>query len=222
MNIYIGYDPKQSIAYEACVNSIFRNTAHPSFFKAYKLDQNDLRNSKIYWREEDDRASTPFSLTRFLVPALNGYKGWAVYCDCDFLWLDDISNLFALKDDTKAVQVVQHDYTPKSASKMDNQINHFYPKKNWSSLMLFNCEHEACRLLTPDLVNSYDPADLHQLAWCYDEEVGSLPIEWNYLSGYYDENIKPSAVHFTDGGPWLEGYENQPYADKWRDYCSQK
>ena len=90
MNIYIGYDPKYPKVYGACTNSIFRNTNSPSFYTVTPLDQQKLRDSKVYWREEDDRASTPFSLTRFLVPLLNGYNGWALYCDSDFIFLDDV------------------------------------------------------------------------------------------------------------------------------------
>jgi len=219
MNIYIGYDPKYPKVYEACTNSIFRSTNSPSFYTVTPLDQQKLRDSKVYWREEDDRASTPFSLTRFLVPLLNGYNGWALYCDSDFIFLDDISNLLALKDDTKAVMVVQHDYEPKLGFKMNRKVNHTYRRKNWSSLMLFNCSHIACKGLTPEIVNGFDPADLHQLAWCDEHEIGELPTKWNHLVGYYDDP-NPSAIHFTDGGPWLLGYENEPFADKWREYCS--
>ena len=218
MNIYVGYDPKQDIAYKTCVASVFKNTQSPQFYTAIPLIQDLLRESGLYWREEDERASTPFSLTRFLVPALNGYKGWAVYCDSDFLWLDDISHLFALKDDTKAVQVVQHDYTPNTTIKMDNKENHLYPKKNWSSLMLFNCEHNACRQLTPEVINSLAPAALHQFDWCYEEELGRLPARWNHLVGYYPDNSSVGALHFTDGGPWLEGYEDVEYAELWKEY----
>jgi len=217
MNIYVGYDPKYSKVFEACTNSIFRNTDSPSFYTVTPLDQQKLRDSKVYWREEDDRASTPFSLTRFLVPLLNGYSGWALYCDSDFIFLDDVSNLLALKDDSKAVMVVQHNYEPKPGFKMNRKVNHTYRRKNWSSLMLFNCSHIACKGLIPEIVNGLDPADLHQLAWCDEHEIGKLPTKWNHLVGYYDDP-SPSAIHFTDGGPWLLGYDNEPFAEIWNDY----
>jgi len=219
MNIYIGYDPDQEIAYKTCVASIFRNTKSPQYYSSFPLIQEKLRESGLYWREIDEKASTPFSLTRFLVPALNGYKGWAIYCDSDFMFLDDITNLFALKDDTKAVQCVFHPpYKPKNKIKMHGVENHIYPKKNWSSLMLFNCEHDACKQLTPEVVNSLSPAALHQFDWCYENELGQLPAKWNHLIGYCSDRIHPSAIHYTDGGPWMKGYEDVPYATIWREY----
>ena len=220
MNIYIGYDPEFPQPHIACRNSIFRNTYQPQYYKVVRLEQEPLRNSGIYTRETDELASTPFSLTRFLVPALNGYKGWALYCDPDFIFLEDISSLLELKDDTKAVQVVQHpSYELNGQEKMDGQQNYNYPKKNWSSLMLFNCEHEACRELTPEVVNSLPPASLHQFEWCDEHEVGNLPLKWNWLSGYYSSDVTPKAIHFTDGGPWLDNYQDVPYADKWKEYA---
>lgn len=219
MNIYVGYDPKYPEVYKACTNSIFRNTKDASFYRAHQLNQEKLRETGIYTREKDDKASTPFSLTRFLVPALNGYQGWAIYCDSDFIFLDDITHLVALKDDTKAVQVVMHPvYEPKTTQKMDGKQNHSYPMKNWSSLMLFNCEHSACKSLTPQIVNGLPPSSLHQFEWCDDHEVGGLPTSWNHLVGYYPGELIPSALHFTDGGPWLEEYKDVDFAEVWNDY----
>jgi len=220
MNIYIGYDPLHPEPHAACKNSLFRNMTSPHFFKIVRLSQDDLRNSGIYYREDDDLASTPFSLTRFLVPALNGFSSWALYCDADFIFLKDIETLLEMRDHTKAVQVVQHpSYELNGLEKMDGQQNYNYPKKNWSSLMLFNCEHEACRELTPEVVNSLPPASLHQFEWCDEHEVGNLPLKWNWLVSYYSSSVTPHALHFTDGGPWLDNYQDVPYADIWKEYA---
>jgi hypothetical protein len=157
--------------------------------------------------------STEFALTRFLVPALCRAE-WAVFCDCDFLWRTDIDELLALADPRYAVMVVQHDYTPVEQFKMDGQIQLTYPRKNWSSLVLWNCLHPAHSVL-PELVNTWTGRRLHGFEWLDDKLIGALPEAWNWLEGHSSPALDPKAVHFTRGTPDLPGYEQVPYAGEW-------
>lgn len=188
------------------------------------LDLAQLRKDGLYTRPHqtregrlwdvisDEPMSTEFALTRFLVPHLMGFKGWAVYCDCDFLWRADIADLFALADPNYALMVVKHQYIAHAGLKMRNQMNVIYPRKNWSSLMLFNCGHPSNKSLTLDMVNKRHRHELHGFNWLREWELGALPFEWNWLE------LEPRAVHFTKGTPDLPGYEQAAYADEYRSY----
>lgn len=154
--------------------------------------------------------STEFSITRFLVPWLCGFEGIALFMDCDMLVLGDIAELFALKDDT-AVQVVQHAYVPKDETKFYGQEQKVYPKKNWSSVMLFDCAQ--CTALTPEYVDIASGMELHQFHWA--RSVGSLPATWNHLVGEYEKRPGVNLIHWTNGGPWLTKYSGVDYAREW-------
>jgi hypothetical protein len=183
------------------------------------LKVDDLRARGLYQRDKDPLASTEFTYSRFLTPALAGYSGWALFCDSDFLWLGDIAGLLDYtRTPAKAVFCVQHDYQPKDAVKMDGAVQTAYPRKNWSSLMLFNCEHPSVRRLTPDIVNRETGAYLHRMQWVGDDEIGVLPVEWNWLEGWNEKPAHgtPKAVHFTRGGPWFENWQDVDYGDLWR------
>jgi hypothetical protein len=162
-------------------------------------------------------ASTEFTYTRFLTPALAGFEGWALFCDSDFLWLGDIAGLVEYTRTPKAVFCVQHDYTPKETVKMDGAVQTAYPRKNWSSLMLFNCDHPSVKQLTPEVVNRETGAYLHRIQWAADDEIGALPVEWNWLEGWNEKPAigTPKAVHFTRGGPWFEQWQDVDYGDIW-------
>ncbi len=136
----------------------------------------------------------------------------------DVLWLGDIAGLVAYTRTPKAVYCVQHDYRPKETTKMDGAVQTVYPRKNWSSLMLFNCDHPAVRSLTPDVVNRETGAYLHRLQWVKDEDIGELPVDWNWLEGWNEKPARgtPKAVHFTRGGPWFEQWQNVDYGELWR------
>jgi hypothetical protein len=213
--IYIGWDSREDIAYQVAKFSIEqRNKAQD--IQVWPLKLNMFRELGIITRPNDPRASTEFTFTRFLVPWLMDYKGWAMFVDCDFLFLCDAEEIFTLADPTKAVQVVQHDYTPKPGMKMDGQVQHVYPRKNWSSCILFNCAHPSNRVLNPDMVNSHEPGFMHQFKWLKDEEIGELPYQYNYLEGTYDSH-DAKVVHYTLGGPWFPNWQHVEYAQEWRD-----
>ena len=223
LKIYIGWDSREDIAYQVAKSSIEKNASVP--VDVVPIKQKDLRKDFLYWRSVDALASTEFTFTRFLIPELNEFKGWALFIDCDFVALDDVAKLFAQADDRYAVMCAQHDYTPKETTKMDGQVQHIYPRKNWSSMMLINCGHPSNANLTKDLVNhpTTTGAYLHRFSWLDDEEIGELSHEWNWLVGWYKEpeDGSPKFLHYTEGGPWFKEYQNCEYNYHWYNYQAQ-
>ena len=215
LNVYVGYDSREDIAYRVCRDSILNTSEYP--IRVIPLKQHKLREMGLYKRGIDPRASTEFSLTRFLVPALNEYKGWAVFVDCDFLFRKDIHTVMNYADSEISVACVKHNYLPTETTKMDGAVQYQYPRKNWSSFMLFNCEHPCTRSLSPAVVNDSSAAFLHQMLWAEDDTIGSLPISFNYLEGWYKKSDCPDpiAVHYTRGGPWFDQWQDVEYADEW-------
>tara|TARA_B100001027_G_scaffold215863_1_gene190758 strand:- start:6563 stop:7249 length:687 start_codon:yes stop_codon:yes gene_type:complete len=213
--VFVGYDTREDIAYQVCEHSLKRFNTET---EVIPLIQKDLRDQKLYWREVDKLASTEFTFTRFLIPHLCNYKGWALFCDSDVVFLENVDNLFALADDKYAVMCVQHDYTPKPGIKMDGQVQTVYPRKNWSSVVLWNCGHPSNEKVTIDSVNNpnYDGKYFHRFSWLKDSEIGELPKDWNYLVGWYDDGT-PRALHYTEGGPWFKEYRNCDYHQIWKD-----
>lgn len=208
MKVFVGYDSREHDAYEVCKFSLERRGE----VNVYPLIQSKLRDSGLYTRPADVGAATEFSLTRFLTPHLADEQ-FVVFVDCDFLFLEDINRVMDEIDPSKAVSVVQHDYKPTESTKMDGCVQSIYPRKNWSSFMVFNTYHPDCKNLTPRVVNSATPAYLHRFGWT--DSIGSLPIDWNYLEGWYPSDYKPKAIHYTRGGPWFENMKNCDFADLW-------
>ena len=218
ISVFIGYDSKEKIASTICKFSLEKNTTIPLSIKFLKIKE--LRKKKIYKRNNDPKSSTEFTFSRFLVPYLSKYKGWAIFCDCDFLWLENLKELEKKFNKKYAVMCVKHNYKPRKNFKFDNKKQYIYPRKNWSSLVLWNNEHLSNKKLTLKMINSKDGKFLHRFGWLKDNEIGSIPYTWNWLAGYYKvkKNIKPKAIHYTDGGPWHKGYENSELSDKWNNY----
>ena len=215
LNIYIGYDSKEDIAYRVCKYSILKRSS--SNIKVTSLKLYELIANNLYFRDIDPLASTEFTYSRFLVPTLNKYKGWAIFCDCDFIFFEDVFKILENLDESKAVYCVQHDYTPKEKHKMDSQKQTIYPRKNWSSFILYNCSHPSNKNLNVDLVNAETGSFLHQFKWLKDNEIGSLDERWNWLEGWTSNhnNKNPFAVHFTRGGPWFDEWQDVEYANEW-------
>lgn len=216
-NIYVGWDSREDIAYQVCEHSIRRRTKRNGI-NVIPLKQNELREGKLYWREVDKLGSTEFTITRFLVPHLNEYKDWAVFCDCDMVWRVDPREIFDLVDDRYAVMVVKHEYNVEEGLKMDNQMQLPYPRKNWSSVILWNCAHPKNQILDLETVNTATPKYLHRFEWLDDHEIGELSPEWNWLVGWYNEprDGKPKVIHYTEGGPWFEQTRNCDYDLVWK------
>jgi len=213
LQVHIGFDPREQVAFYALEHSIVRRSSTP--VSVAPLVQKQLRDSGLYTRMRGPTESTEFSMTRFLVPALAGYRGWSIYMDCDMLCRADIAALAAESERQrdKAVLVVKHDYVPKTERKFLDQVQTKYTRKNWSSLMLFN--NERCRALTPQYVNKASGLELHRFAWLDDAAIGELPREWNWLVTEYPYNPAAKIVHYTLGGPWFEAYRDCDYAAEW-------
>lgn len=227
LKIFIGYDPREDDAARVCASSLKAHASIPldvSFVR-----DKTLRESGVYNRTfrtvgnqrfdvlDGKPFSTEFAFTRFLVPHLAGYKGWAIFCDCDFLFMDDIAKVLSMLDNSKAVMVVKHQHIPAEYVKMDGQAQTAYPRKNWSSFIAWNCSHPSNRALTAEIVNTAPGRWLHGFNWLHGNDIGELPQTWNWLSGVTPSlNEIPAAIHFTLGIPSMKGYENSPYADLWR------
>lgn len=211
IKIFIGWDSKEPIAYHVLCHSILRRTSVPVAITPLAI--NTLKNR--YKRERGPTESTEFALTRFLVPSLCDFKGYAIFMDCDQLMLTDIADVFLETPHLpeRAVYVCQHDYVPKQSTKFLGQAQTAYPKKNWSSFIVWNNAH--CKTLTPEYVNSASPSDLHRFHWTFDQQIGALPLEWNYLAGEYEHTPNVKNVHYTNGGPWFQATATCDYADLW-------
>lgn len=211
LRIFIGWDSKEPIAFSVLADSIIRRASIPVAITALRLD--GLK--RIYTRERGPTESTEFSLTRFLVPYLSNYTGLSLFMDCDMLMQADVADLllYPLAYPDKAVFVCQHDYTPKDAVKFLGQQQTAYPRKNWSSFMLF--DNAKCAALTPNVVNTATGLQLHRFQWIDDAQIGALPLEWNHLVGEYDPKPDASCLHWTLGGPWFPSHANAPHADRW-------
>lgn len=215
LTVYIGWDSREDIAYQVARKSLLDHASIDVEVKPIRLQE--LVDKGIYTREVDPLAATEFTYSRFFTPWLNDNKGWALFVDCDFLFFGDVAELLDYRDASKAVYCVHHDYKPKETVKMDGKVQTTYPRKNWSSCMLFNCEHPSTRKLTPEVVNSQTGAYLHRMQWAADEEIGALPEVWNWLEGWNETPAGgfPKAVHYTNGGPWFENWQDVAYADQW-------
>lgn len=201
------------------------NTKDGDKIEVTGLNKSELEARGYYFRGDDKLASTEFTYTRFLSPALNDFTGLCVFCDSDFLWECDIYEELApyfdkMVKDKLAISCVKHNYVPDSAMKMDGRIQTVYPRKNWSSLILFNCDHPEVHNLTIENVNRKDAGWLHRMQWCSDENIGELPHTYNYLVGVYHDNIDPKVIHYTDGGPWHYLYRYTEFAEKWLKYLT--
>lgn len=215
--IFVGYDSREDIAWQVARHSLMRHTNNEIL--ACPLRQPELRELGLYTRPNDQSSTTEFSITRFLTPFLAAQdKGWVIFSDCDFLYTTDVRNVLEKLDPTMAVYVVQHDYQPSQTIKMDGKRQTVYPRKNWSSFMVFNCAHPDVKALTPDVVNSESPAYLHRFQWIKDQDqIGSLDLDWNFLEGEYPKPEKtPRVIHYTNGGPWFDAWQDVDYADLWR------
>ncbi len=211
INVFIGFDPRETVAFHVLSHSIHARATQPVSITPLMLSE----LGSILTRERHPLQSTEFSFSRFLAPYLSGYSGWSVFMDCDMLMLDDISRLYAQRDESFAVMVVKHDHVPKENRKFLDQPQTPYPKKNWSSVMLFN--NARCRALTPDYVNTASGLELHQFKWLGDDKlIGGLPGQWNHLVGYHPPRKGMSLVHYTLGGPYFKEYRDCEYAQEWR------
>ena len=212
-NIYIGYDHREACAYHTMVNSFIRHSSMP-----LSINPLALKNMESFYSDGGHTdGSNQFIYSRFLVPYLSNYEGWSLFVDGDMLVRSDIKELWDMRDESKTVQVVQHDYKTKMEEKYLGAKNENYPRKNWSSVILFN--NAKCKALTPEFVQEATGAELHRFNWVGgDEGIGELPIEWNWLDIEYDHNPDARLVHYTLGNPNFHDFAAHPechFASEW-------
>ena len=217
INVFIGYDSNEEVAYHVLVCSIIRRTSEPVSITPINLNSLKL----IFNRKRSILQSTEFSFSRFLVPYLSDYQGWSIFMDCDMLMLDDIAKLWELRNDKYALMCVHHNHVPDKNLKFLNQTQTKYERKNWSSVMLMN--NTKCTALTLQYVETASGLDLHRFRWLKDELIGEIPHRWNHLVDY-DPNLpitEISNLHYTEGGPYFEDYKNCGYSNEWLHEFSQ-
>jgi len=225
--VFIGYDSRAPRAYEVAARSMDFCSGSPA--SAQPLDSRELRKRRLLWRPTEDHdgqlydvlsdapQSTEFAISRFLVPFLFP-RGWSLFVDQDVVFLDDVGKLFALRDESKAIMCVQHESFPYTAgTKMQGQAQVNYPRKGWSSVVLWNALHPAHLRLSLGMVNHYPGDLLHRFFWLRDSEIGALPPEWNWLVNVQAKPPQPKLAHFTLGGPWIPGWKELPHDEIWKD-----
>jgi lipopolysaccharide biosynthesis glycosyltransferase len=220
--VFVGYDPREAIAYHVCANSIIRNSSQPvaivpvalNLFRDYSETHTDGSNHFIY--------------TRFLVPYLCDFAGHAIFIDGDMIVRGDIAELWARRDATKDVQVVKHDYKTRMPVKYLGAKNEDYPRKNWSSVILWNCNSFPNRRLTPEFVQHAKGSELHRFSWIDDDRIDELPPEWNWLPDEYGANPDAKLLHYTLGTPCFQEFADTPQGNEWHreriltEYCQQR
>lgn len=209
IRVVVGFDQREAVAFHVFVQSIIMNSTAP--VQILPLALNNLK----YYIETHLDGSNSFIYSRFLTPHLFEYEGWAIFADGDMICRDDIAKLWSLRDATKAVMCTQHDYRTKAKVKYLGNKNEDYPRKNWSSLVLWNCAHPANKILSPEFVQAQTGAFLHRFSWLRDEDIGNLPLEWNWLTTEYEDNFSASLLHYTLGTPCFKDYRDCEMSAEW-------
>ncbi len=210
VDIVVGFDPREAVAYHTFTQSVIAKSSLPTRF--LPLNIGSLSN----YQELHKDGSNDFIYSRFLVPYLMGFEGWAIYADGDMVCLEDIRKLWDLRDEKYAIQVVKHNYKTKMKNKYWGNKNEDYPRKNWSSLILWNCNHSSHKILTPEFVQKQTGAFLHRFFWIKDEEIGEFEKEWNWLAMEYEEKENINLIHYTIGTPCFKEYENTSLSSHWK------
>jgi lipopolysaccharide biosynthesis glycosyltransferase len=211
IRVFIGYDSAERVAASVLAHSINVRATQAVAISPVMLSQ----LGGLFDRPRNSLQSTEFSFSRFLVPRLAGFEGWALFMDCDMLMRVDLAELWKLRDERYAVQVVKHEHVPLEEVKFLGHTQTKYQKKNWSSVMLMNCA--KCHALTPEYVNRASGLELHQFKWLGDDAlIGALPARWNHLVGYDAPDPAAALAHFTIGGPWFKEFAHCEFADEWR------
>jgi lipopolysaccharide biosynthesis glycosyltransferase len=230
IRIYMGWDSNEQLAFNVAAHSFYKHNKDTDVIplKLNELPELtrpiEMRGNQMWCPISDAAQTTEFSISRFLVPHL-AKTGWALFCDCDVVCMADIQEIMQYADPKYAVLVVKHNYEPQDEVHMVDKIQVKLPRKNWASVILWNCDHPANKKLTLEVINTWPGRDLHQFKWLQDSEIGELPVEWNYLVGVsgtsqdtkWGQDIKDpiKLAHFTLGGPWIERWDKQPTDRLW-------
>lgn len=210
--LYVGFDDREAIAYAVFSHSVIENASEP-------VEINPLASNMLNGFDGQRDGTNAFIYSRFLIPALRDFAGWAIFADGDMLCQADIAELWNMRDDRYAVMVVKHDYKTKARTKyigtnMESP-NMDYPGKNQSSVILWNCSHPSNRVLTPDRVATESGSWLHRFSWLPPEQVGEIPNTWNWLVNEYESNPSAKLLHYTLGVPAIEHYADKDHAQEW-------
>lgn len=209
IRLFVGFDPREAVAYHTFCQSVLESASVPVAFTPLVLQ------SLPRYKETHNDGSNTFIYSRFLTPHLCEFEGWAIFADGDMVCRSDIAELWNLRDESKAVQVVQHSYQTKATTKYLGNKNQNYPRKNWSSVVLWNCGHAKHRMLTPEFVMGQTGAFLHRFSWLDDADIGALPVEWNWLTTEYEDNADAKLLHYTLGTPCFKDYVDADMAEEW-------
>ena len=209
IRLFIGFDPREAVAFHTFAQSVLEHASQPVSFTPLVLQ------ALPGYQETHKDGSNTFIYSRFLTPYLCGFEGWAIFADGDMICRADIAELWEQRDPGKAVQVVQHDYQTKASTKYLGNKNQNYPRKNWSSVVMWNCSHAKHRVLVPEFVMKQTGAYLHRFSWLDDAEIGALGREWNWLTTEYEDNYDAKLLHYTLGTPCFKDYWSADMADEW-------
>ena len=210
LNIFVGFDQKEAVAYHTFVQSLIENSTIP--LSITPLAENNLD----HYAEKHTDGTNRFTYSRFLVPYLMNFKGWAIFADGDMICLSDIKKLKQYFNPDIAVNVVKHNYKTKYKTKYFGQKNEDYPRKNWSSVIVWNCQHPKNKILTPDFISEKEGSFLHRFSWLEDVEIGELPKTWNWLALEYKEKKNLDLIHYTLGTPCFKEYSNKSLSEFWK------
>jgi lipopolysaccharide biosynthesis glycosyltransferase len=209
IKIVVGFDQREAVAYHTFTQSIIEKSTLPVSFIPLAIQ------TLADYKESHTDKSNDFIYSRFLTPYLMKFNGWAIFADGDMVCLSDIKELWDLKDESKALMVVKHDYKTKSHQKYLGNINENYPRKNWSSVILWNCNHPKHKILTPHFIANQTGKYLHRFSWLQDDDIGELPKEWNWLATEYPVNTHAKLIHYTLGTPCFKDYRNSEMSELW-------
>jgi hypothetical protein len=186
LQVFIGYDTRQPVAFNVLSHSIWKRASRPVSITRLSLSTLPIKR----------RGLTEFTYSRFLVPFLSDFDGYSLFIDSDSICLTDIYDLLKfiiLKPDAD-VYLVKN---PKL-------------KFEWASVMLFN--NSKCRILTPDFIDN-NANVLFDFAWT--DNIQELPPDWNHLVHYDSPRNDAKLVHFTQGIPCWRETLNSEYTIEW-------
>jgi len=206
IRLFCGFDPREAIGFHVFVQSVIENT------------KSKIAIIPLYGEQED--GTNAFTYARFRIPEICGWSGFAIFADAsDMLAVGDVGALWDMRDQRKAVQVVKHDYQTRHPRKyVGTELeaeNKDYPRKNWSSLILWNCGHKA-HFEHRDLLRGHDGSILHRFSWLDDEQIGEIPKDWNWLADEYGPNEQAKILHWTCGIPGFYQYKDAAHSQEWR------
>ncbi len=207
IRLFCGYDHREALGFSVFIRSVIDSCKEP------------VAITPLAWKQRD--GSNAFTYARFLVPYYCGFKGYAIWADgSDMLLRADLAELSIPTG--AAVGVVKHDYKTQHPRKYIGTemecANEDYPRKNWSSLIVWDCSYHGHRVLTPDFVTQAEGKYLHRFEWLPEARIHSLHHDWNHLVSEQDHDPFAKLVHWTLGNPQFEHYKNAPFAQEWRAY----